>query len=108
MTTSVEAVYTEAVAAAKAAEVAFREKHGEPFYCGFAWVELYVERTNSKIAKELIAAGFKKDYKPKTLSVWNPGDSSTQSMDIKECGARAFAAVFQKYGYRAFMCSRAD
>jgi len=104
----VRAIYQEAVSAAKQAESDFRAKHGEPMYCGFAWVEVYVDRTNSKAAKELLAAGFRKDYKPKCLSIWNPGGSPTQSMDIKEAGAHAFATVMQKYGYRAYACSRAD
>ena len=103
-----QAIFQEAVAAAKQAEADFRAKHGETMYCGFAWVNVYVDRTNSKVAKELIASGFKKDYKPKCLSVWNPGGSSTQSMDIKEAGADAFAKVFQKYGFRAYAGSRAD
>jgi len=105
---TVQAIYKEAVDAAKAAEAEFRAKHGEMAYCGFAWVEVYVDRTNSKPAKELLAAGFRKDYKPKCLSVWNPGGSATQSMDVKEAGADAFAKVFQKYGFRAYSCSRAD
>ena len=62
----------------------------------------------SKEAKELLAAGFKKDYKPKCLTVWNPGGSGTQSMDIKEAGAQAFAEVLQKAGLKAYACSRAD
>jgi len=103
-----QAIFKEATDAAKKAEADFIALHGEPFYCGFAWVEVYVDRTNSKVAKELIASGFKKDYKPKCLSVWNPGGSHTQSMDIKEAGADAFAKVFQKYGFRAYSCSRAD
>ena len=97
-----------AFTAAKQAEANYRAQYGEPGYCGFAWVEVYVERTNSKQAKELLAAGFRKDYKPKCLTVWNPGGSGTQSMDIKEEGARAFAEVLSKAGLRAYACSRAD
>ena len=105
---NVKEIVAEALQAARDAEAAYRAKHGEPMYCGFGWVEVYVDRTNSKPAKELIAAGFKKDWKPKCLSWWNPGGSVTQSMDIKEEGATAFATVMQKYGYRAYACSRAD
>jgi hypothetical protein len=97
-----------AFTAARQAEADFRAKHGEPGYCGFGWVEVYVDRTNSKQAKELLAAGFRKDYKPKCLTVWNPGGSGTQSMDIKEAGAQAFAEVLQKAGLKAYACSRAD
>jgi hypothetical protein len=101
-------IVQDAFTAAKQAEAEFRNKHGEPGYCGFGWVEVYVNRTNSKEAKELLANGFKKDYKPKCLTVWNPGGSGTQSMDIKEAGAQAFAQVLQKAGLKAYACSRAD
>jgi len=101
-------IVEEAFEAARQAEADFRARHGEPGYCGFAWVDVYVDRTNSKQAKELIAAGLKKDYKPKCLSVWNPGGSGTQSMDIKEAGAHAFAEVLRKAGLRAYAGSRAD
>ena len=101
-------IVQDAFTAAKQAEAEFRNKHGEPGFCGFGWVEVYVNRTNSKEAKELLAAGFKKDYKPKCLTVWNPGGSGTQSMDIKEAGAQAFAQVLQKAGLKAYACSRAD
>ena len=104
----IKTLVSNGVTAAKAAEQAYREKHGEPFYCGFAWVEVRVERTNSTQAKELMAAGFKKDYKPKTLSMWNPGGSSTQSMDVKETGALAMAQVLRAGGIVANACSRAD
>jgi len=101
-------IVQEAFTAARAAEADYLARHGEPMYCGFGWVEVYVDRTNSKQAKELLAAGFKKDYKPKCLTVWNPGGSHTQSMDIKEAGASAFAEVLTKAGLKAYACSRAD
>jgi len=101
-------IVQEAFTAARVAEADYLAKHGEPMYCGFGWVEVYVDRTNSKEAKELLAAGFKKDYKPKCLTVWNPGGSHTQSMDIKEAGASAFAEVLTKAGLKAYACSRAD
>ena len=101
-------IHNEAQTAAINAEQAFIAQYGEPMYCGFGWVEVYVDRTNSKQAKELLAAGFKKDYKPKCLTVWNPGGSHTQSMDIKEAGATAFAEVLTRAGLKAYACSRPD
>ena len=101
-------IVQEAFTAAKTAEADYLAQHGEPGYCGFSWVEVYVDRTNSKQAKELLAAGFRKDYKPKCLTVWNPGGSGTQSMDIKEAGAHAFAEVLRNAGLKAYACSRAD
>ena len=101
-------IVNKAFTAARQAEADYLAQHGEPGYCGFGWVEVYVDRTNSKQAKELLANGFKKDYKPKCLTVWNPGGSHTQSMDIKEAGASAFAEVLTKAGLKAYACSRPD
>ena len=101
-------IVQDAFTAARQAEADFRARHGEPGYCGFGWVEVYVERTNSKQAKELIAAGFKKSYKPRCLSLWTPGAYHGQSMDVREAGAHAFAEVLSKSGLKAYACSRAD
>jgi hypothetical protein len=80
----------------------------DAFACGFAWVDVYVDRTNSAQAKELKAAGFKKDYKPKCLSYWNPGDLPVQNVDIKEAGADALAAYLKTLGLTAYSGSRLD
>jgi len=80
----------------------------DAFACGFAWVDVYVDRTNSKQAKELIAAGFKKDYKPKCLSIWNPGNLPVQNIDIKEAGADAMATYLRSLGLNAYSGSRLD
>jgi len=100
------------IAAGKAlAEQAGREmyaKVGERDMCGFGWVEVYVDRTNSKQAKELIAAGFRKDYKPKCLSMWDPAGIPTQSVSVKEAGARAYADYLRALGLNAYAGSRLD
>ena len=94
---------------AKQASVAEYQKWGgDRGACGFAWVEVYVDRTNSKQAKELLAAGFRKDYKPKCLSMWNPGDLPVQNIDIKEAGAYAMANYLQALGLKAYAGSRLD
>ncbi len=80
----------------------------DQFACGFAWVDVYVDRTNSKEAKALIAAGFKKDYKPRCLSMWNPGGLPVQNIDAKEAGAEAMAGFLQKQGLKAYAGSRLD
>lgn len=80
----------------------------DQFACGFAWVDVYVDRTNSAQAKELIKAGFKKDYKPKCLSMWNPGGLAVQNIDAKEAGADAMAAYLQTLGLKAYAGSRLD
>ena len=81
---------------------------GDGGACGFAWVDVYVDRTNSKQAKELIAAGFEKSYKPKCLSMWNPGELPVQNIDIKEAGAYAYAKYLQALGLKAYAGSRLD
>lgn len=80
----------------------------DQFACGFAWVDVYVDRTNSAQAKELIAAGFKKDHKPKCVSMWNPGGLGVQNMDAKAVGADALATYLQALGLRAYAGSRMD
>ena len=76
--------------------------------CGFAWVDVFVDRTNSKQAQELIKAGFKKDYKPKCLSMWNPGGLGVQNIDIKDAGAYEMANYLQSLGLKAYAGSRLD
>ena len=80
----------------------------DQFACGFAWVDVFVDRTNSKQAKGLIAAGFKKDYKPKCLSMWNPGGLGVQNIDTKEAGADAYATYLQGLGPPAYSGSAFD
>jgi len=83
-------------------------KVGERDACGFGWVEVYVDRTNSAQAKELIAAGFRKDYKPKCLSMWDPAGVPTQSISVKEAGAYAYANYLSALGLKAYAGSRLD
>jgi len=83
-------------------------EYGEPVYCGFAWVDVAVERTNSKEAKALASIGFRKSHRAKTMTLWDPAKHRGQSMDCKEHGAQAYAEVLRKYGFKAYMGSRAD
>ncbi len=83
-------------------------KGQDQYACGFAWVDVYVDRTNSKQAKELLAAGFRKDYKPKCLSMWNPGGLGVQNVDCKEAGAYAMAEYLRALGLNAYAGSRLD
>jgi hypothetical protein len=94
---------------AKGASLAkYNEIGGDMYACGFAWTEVYVDRTNSKQAQELIKAGFKKDYKPKCLTMWNPGGLGVQNIDIKEAGADTLANYLSTLGLKAYGCSRLD
>ena len=110
-------IHTEATQAAKNAVSKFLDdwnaktggnQYGEPMYCGFAWVDVSVARTNSKEAKALESIGFRKSYRPKTMTLWDPAKHPGQSMDCKEVGAQAYAEVLREAGYKAYMGSRAD
>jgi hypothetical protein len=96
----------EAFKAAKEAEAKFIAEHGEMAYCGFAWVKVYPGNCrmakylkNNKLGDTGIYGG---------VEVWNPGKSGTQSMDVKEAGAKAFAEVLRGYGIKAAAMSRPD
>lgn len=93
---------------AEQAGLAMYQKVGERDACGFGWVEVFVDRTNSKQAQELIRAGFRKDYKPKCLSMWDPAGVPTQSVSVKEAGAYAYATYLQSLGLKAYAGSRLD
>jgi len=93
---------------AEAAGLAMYQKVGERDACGFGWVDVYVDRTNSKQAQELIRAGFSKSYKPKCLSMWDPAGIPTQSISVKEAGAYAYAEYLTQLGLKAYAGSRMD
>ena len=84
----------EAAMAARTAAKDFYSKHGDRGACGFAWVNIYGVRSNSKLGKWLAAAGFRKDYTG-ALSLWNPSKAAVQSIDILEAGAYAYAEVIK-------------
>ena len=94
-------------------------QYGEPMYCGFAWVTVYPQfehKGNTKLGKTerkeftavMAALGLKPDYTGKAYQLWNPSGWHGQSMDVKEAGATAAAKVLRKYGFTAYMGSRAD
>ena len=81
--------------------------NGELGYCGFAWVNIYGIKGNTKLGKRMKAAGFEKDYTG-AYSIWNPSGLGTQCMSTKEAGASAAASVFKAYGFKCSAGSRAD
>ena len=112
----VQMIHTEATSAAKAAVAKMLDEwtqntggnqYGEPMYCGFAWVDVK-ERANSKLGKALQSIGFRKSYQSGVLQLWDPAQHRGQSMDCKEVGASAYAAVWRDYGVKMHMGSRAD
>ena len=90
----VQDVCNEAGIQACTAAKAFHAKHGDRDACGFAWVNVFGVRSNSKLGKWLAAAGFRKDYTG-ALTLWNPSGFPTQSISILEAGAEAYAQVLK-------------
>ena len=75
--------------------------------CGFAWVNLYGIKGNTRMGRALKAAGVRQDY-TRAFQIWNPGGYGGQSITIKEAAARAAANVFRNYGFEAYSGSRLD
>jgi hypothetical protein len=106
----VVAIVAEAKQAAReAADKYFQEKLGgvDQYACGFAWVEIFGIKGNTKMGKVLKAAGITQNY-TKAFSIWNPSEHNCQNIDTKEAGAYAAAEVFTKYGFQAYAGSRLD
>ena len=100
---------TAIVAEAKAADKFFKERLGgrDQYACGFAWVNIYEVKGNTKLGRAFKAAGVRKDYTG-ALQIWNPAGYGCQNVDTLEEGARAAAEVFKKYGFKAYAGSRLD
>ena len=107
----VKAIVAEAKSEArKAADAYFQTNLGgvDQYACGFAWVDIYGIKGNTKLGKTLKAAGIDRSDWKKCFSIWNPSEHGAQNIDTKEAGAVAAAKVFEKYGFRAYAGSRLD
>lgn len=109
-TVKVQMAHVRAMAEAQSAAQAFTEKYfggqdGGP--CGFAWVNVYKVRKNSKMGKALAEVGFSKSYDG-SLQQWNKWYRG-QSVDAAEHGATAYAAVMkEELGLDFYSGSRLD
>ena len=106
----VDAIVAEAKSAAReAAEKFFQEKLGgrDQYACGFAWVDIFGVKGNTKLGRALKEAGVKKSYSG-AFQIWNPAEMYVQNVDTLEAGAEAAAQVFKKYGFTAYAGSRLD
>ena len=101
-----QTIYNEAIKTAKLAEADYTAKYGEQMYCGFAWVDFPSARTPFVAWAKKNGVGSK--HWKKGWSIWNPAGNCTQSMDIKEVGAEAFAQVLNSHGIDCAMHSRPD
>ena len=97
------------VAASMASMKYFNDTLGgaDTFPCGFAWVNVYGIKGNTKEGKILKSFGFRKAYEG-GYQLWNPGSLNCQNVDAKEAGAKAFAAVLREFGIEAYSGSRLD
>ena len=106
----IQAIMAEAEQAAKqAATKYFNEVLGgqDRYACGFAWVNIYGIKGNTKLGKMLKAAGVRQDY-TKAFQIWNPSGMFVQNVDTLEAGAEAAAEVFRTAGFEAYAGSRLD
>ena len=106
----VDAIVAEAKTAARqAAEKFFQEKLGgvDQYACGFAWVDIFGVKGNTKLGRALKEAGVSKSHTG-AFQIWNPANMYVQNVDTLEAGAEAAAQVFKKYGFTAYAGSRLD
>ena len=84
-----------AAQAARVAAKAFYDTYGDRDACGFAWVDVYGVRSNSRLGKTLQTFGFRKSYTG-SLQLWNPSGAGVQSVSVLEAGAEAYAKVLKE------------
>ena len=77
------------------------------FACGFAWVNIYGVKGNTRIGRALKSQGIRPSYSG-GLQMWNPSGFGCQNVDTLEAGAEAAAEVFKRYGFEAYAGSRLD
>lgn len=106
----IASIHQEATKAAQqATENTLSRFGGDRDACGFAWVEVFGVRLNTKQGKEFARLGFRKGYgKGAGIQLWNPSRSPVQSVTAKVDGAQAYADVFKRYGFEAYADSRLD
>jgi phosphoserine phosphatase len=85
----------EAAIQARTAAKAFFQQHGDRDACGFAWVNVWGVRSNSRLGKTLQSYGFRKSWDG-APQLWNPSQAGTQSISILEAGAEAYAKVLRE------------
>ena len=99
---------------AKARAYEAADAHEKEYYpdngwgaCGFAWVNIWGIKGNTKLGRAMKAAGISKDYSG-AHSIWNPSKYPTQNVSTLEAGAQAAAQVFKDAGFTAYAGSRLD
>ena len=108
--TEIQAIISEAMTAARTAAEAYENTHfpnGGWGACGFAWVNIYNIKGNTRLGKRMTTAGVRQDH-TRAYQIWNPSCYPTQNVDTLEAGARAAAKVLTSYGFTAYAGSRLD
>ena len=104
-----EVVFQNAFAVARSETDRYLREHPDDWFpCGFAWVRLG--------GRDPAVNWLKKNYgdraghrgHPTGWDIWNPSGSTTQCMEAKLAGAKAFALVLQTAGIDAYADSRMD
>ena len=91
----IQAIIAKATSAATAASQEYLDTNlgGKDNYpCGFAWMNIYGVKGNTKLGRAMKQAGIRQDY-TKAFQIYNPGGLSVQNVDVKEAGATAAAKV---------------
>ena len=95
-------------AAEQAAADMLAKMGGDRGACGFAWVEIFGVKLNTRQGKEFVRLGFRRPYEGAPIQLWNPSRSPVQNIDIKEMGAAAYAEVLKRHGFKAYVGTRLD
>jgi hypothetical protein len=105
----IENILLEATQAARTAAADAYERNGNTDWdaCGFAWVNIWGVKGNTRLGKALRAAGIEQDY-TRAFTIWGGKFYSGQSVSIKEAACRAARDVFKRYGFDASVGSRLD
>lgn len=90
-------IYTEAQrAAAQAAQAHIDANPGVWYPCGFAWVKIRPARGRFVEMCKDQGVGRTDDFEGGFV-IYNPSENSTQWMEAKEAGARAFVEVLRRH-----------
>lgn len=90
-------IYAEAVGAASfAAKKMIDDNPGVWYPCGFSWVKIRPARGRFVEMCKDMDFGRTDDYEG-GFQIYNPSGNSTQWMDAKMAGSRAFVEVMKKY-----------
>lgn len=103
-------IIQEATDAGRAAADAAYARNGNSDWdaCGFAWVNLYNIKGNTRLGRALKALGVRQEYGSRAFHFNANSCYTGQSISIKEAACDAMCTVFRRYGFTAYVGSRLD